>query len=124
VSATKALHGRIILVTEDDPLIGSLLVDVLEGEGATVLGPFPSLQLASAALSSQWPDAALLDVNLLDGEVYPLALRLQESEVPYVLFSATNPAEVPASLRPRAFLKKPASARDIVGAITGMLAHA
>jgi DNA-binding response OmpR family regulator len=124
VSTTKTLQGRTILVTEDDLLIGSLLVDVLQGEGATVLGPFPSLQMASAALTSPLPDAALLDVNLIDGDVYPLALRLQQSEVPYVLFSATNPAAVPASLRPRAFLKKPASARDIVAAINSMLEHA
>jgi two-component system, response regulator PdtaR len=124
VSTPKILEGRTILVTEDDPLIGALLVDVLEGAGATVFGPFPSLQMASAALTSQWPDAALLDVNLVDGDVYPLALCLQQSEVPYVLFSATNPAEVPASLRPRAFLKKPASTRDIVAAINGMLEHA
>jgi DNA-binding response OmpR family regulator len=124
VSTTTILQGRTILVTEDDPLIGLLLVDVLERAGAIVLGPFPSLQTATAALMSQLPDAALLDVNLLDGDVYPLATHLQQSDVPYVLFSGSDPAKVPASLRPRAFLRKPASTRDIVAAINGMLEHA
>lgn len=124
MSAAKTLQGRTILVTEDDRLIGLLLVDVLEAAGAIVLGPFPSVQMASAVLTSRLPDAALLDVNLLDGDVYPLATRLQQSKVPYVLFSASSPEQVPASLQPRAFLKKPATTRDIIGAINGMLEHA
>jgi DNA-binding response OmpR family regulator len=70
------------------------------------------------------PDAALLDVNLTDGEVYPLASRLQQSDVPYTLFSASSPAHVPASLQPWTFLQKPASMRDIVATVNGMLDHA
>jgi len=122
VTATSGvLQGRTILVAEDDPLIAPLLVDILEAAGGTVMGPFPSLQLASDALALQLPDAALLDVNLVDGEVYPLASLLQESAVPYALFSASNPEQVPGSLRPWTFLKKPASMRDIVATVKGML---
>lgn len=120
----RTLQGRTILVAEDDPLIAPLLVDLLEGEGAVVLGPFPSLGMASIALTAQLPDAALLDVNLTDGEVYPLASRLQQSDVPYTLFSASSPAQVPASLQPWTFLQKPASMRDIVATVNGMLDHA
>jgi signal transduction histidine kinase len=120
---TRALQGRIILVTEDDPVIGHVLVDILEDAGASVLGPFPSLQVASAALASQVPDAALLDVNLVDGDVYPLAECLQQSKVPFVLLSGSHRAQVPTSLQPRAFLSKPASTRDIVAAVSDMLEH-
>lgn len=121
MSGTRSFQGRTILVAEDDPLIAPLLLDILERAGATVLGPFPSLQMAHAALASVRPDAALLDVNLIDGDVFPLAAHLQQSEVPYVFFSASSPSHVPSTLQPRAFLKKPASLKDIVTAIDGML---
>lgn len=121
MSQASVLHGCTILLTEDDPIIGSLLQDLLEGEGANVVGPFPSLRQAQAALSSGLPAMALLDVNLVDGEVFPLAAHLQDCAVPYVLFSASDPAHVPASLKPERFLAKPASSRDILAAVKHML---
>ncbi|UPG87652.1 response regulator [Luteibacter aegosomatis] len=124
MSEPSALRECVILLAEDDPIIGSLLQDLLEDAGATVIGPFPSLRQAEAALAFGMPAMALLDVNLVDGDVFPLAKRLQECAIPYVLFSASDPALVPDSLKPRRFLAKPASSRDILAAVTDMLGRA
>ncbi|MEX1827102.1 response regulator [Luteibacter sp. CQ10] len=123
MSGVSALRGCAVLLAEDDPIIGSLLQELLEDAGATVIGPFPSLRQAQSALALDMPAMALLDVNLVDGDVFPLATHLQEREIPYVLFSASDPALVPDSLKPRKFLAKPASSRDILAAVTEMLGH-
>lgn len=122
MSPGVSLQGRTILVAEDDPLIGVLLKEMLEDEGALVEGPFPSAVAAGQALAGDIAlDAALLDVNLVDGDVYPVAAALQRAGVPYALFSAAGPEHMPPALQPRLFIQKPAPFREILAALREML---
>ena len=60
------LSGRRLLVVEDEPLMASLLAEVLAGQGFEVRTA-PDVLLARQAVDAFDPDAALLDISLGDG---------------------------------------------------------
>ncbi len=64
---------RSILVVEDDLFIGLELKACLEVAGFLVLGPAGSVRDALRLISTQRPDAAVLDVNLGRENVIPVA---------------------------------------------------
>jgi len=73
-----------ILVVEDDPLIGTDLVLLLEDWGHVPNGPHPSVDAALAAMAGDPPDLALLDVNLAEEETsLPIAEKLRASGTPF-----------------------------------------
>lgn len=78
---TKAAQGR-VLVVEDDYFIANDVCDSLATMGCNVVGPFPSVEAATAAVESEPLDAAVLDVNLAGDAVYPLARKLIRRRVP------------------------------------------
>jgi DNA-binding response OmpR family regulator len=58
------------------------------------LGPASSVDQALDLLKSQRPDAAVLDVTLGGEKVTPVAVLLKQWGVPFVLASASDPAEL------------------------------
>jgi DNA-binding response OmpR family regulator len=84
-----------VLIVEDEAIIAMSLADSFEEAGAEVLGPAASVREALSLLDRDEPDAALLDVNLLDGEVTPVALRLLAQGVPILIYTGRGP---PAAL--------------------------
>ena len=85
------LSAKTILIMEDNPVLGLQVAFALEDEGATVTGPIARLEAGLAMIDgpdSANPDAAVLDVELADGEVFPLAERLRERGVPFVFYTA------------------------------------
>ena len=82
------LSGRTVLVMEDNPVLAADLAGLIEDRGARVLGPFRRLSDGMVLLDQQMPDMAILDVELLDGMVLPLADRLTDKGIPFVFYSA------------------------------------
>ena len=80
--------NKIILLMEDNPVLGLEVAFALEDEGAAVKGPMARLESGLETLAEAMPDAAVLDVELADGEVFPLAERLRERGVPFVFYTA------------------------------------
>ncbi|MFB2567061.1 response regulator [Rhizobium sp. IMFF44] len=85
---------RIVLVVEDEFFIAMELESVLTRSGFEVLGPASSVDQALDLLKSQRPDAAVLDVTLGGEKVTPVALLLKSRDVPFVLASASDAAEL------------------------------
>jgi DNA-binding response OmpR family regulator len=115
------LKGARLLVVEDDPLVGFLISETLQEHGAAVMGPCTSASAALGLIQASPPSAALLDVNLTDGLSYPVAMALEDAGIPYAFISSSDPAMVPGSLHPFAFLKKPvsmAAIRALAGSLT------
>ncbi len=85
-----AMEGRSlsVLVVEDEFIIAMDLQMILEQHGHSVLGPASSVEIALRLLEDVRPDVALLDLNLRNQLVFPVAARLQEINVPFVLASA------------------------------------
>ncbi len=84
----------IVLVVEDEFFIAIELESVLSRSGFEVLGPASSVDQALDLLKRQRPDAAVLDVTLGSEKVTPVALLLKSWGVPFVLASASDPAEL------------------------------
>jgi CheY-like chemotaxis protein len=81
-----SLHGRRVLVVEDDYVIASDLACALEDFGAEVVGPSGSVADALALVKAEGPrlDGAVLDINLRDERVYPVADALSACGVPFI----------------------------------------
>lgn len=83
--------GRMVLVAEDQAIIGMFVADGLVDEGFRIAGPFQTCSDALAWLAINTPDAAILDVRLRDGPCYELANALDARKVPYFIFSGDPP---------------------------------
>ena len=82
------LTGQKILVVEDQWLIARELCAALWEQHATVIGPAATLNEALRFIeSSQKIDAAVLNIKLPDGDVFPAAERLDARGVPIVFYS-------------------------------------
>ena len=64
--------------------------ETLKAAGLHVLGPAASVAEAMALLEAGTPDAAILDLNLRGELVTPVARKLREIGVPFVLATAYN----------------------------------
>ncbi|CAH0343051.1 response regulator [Rhizobium sp. CECT 9324] len=83
-----------ILVVEDEVWLAIELEDALREGGFDVIGPAASVRQALTLLNDQRPDAAVLDVTLGGEKVTPVALLLKSIGIPFILASASDPAEL------------------------------
>lgn len=77
-----------VLIVEDEILIAMDLSDLLENGGYEVLGPVATVTAALDFLMARLPHACVLDVNLRGEHSAPVAARLKECGVPFLLSSA------------------------------------
>ena len=82
------LHGLRVLIVEDEALIAMELSDIVEGSQGHVVGPFRTNREALKRLESEMVDAAILDLNLADGEATPIAEQLVAANVPILICTA------------------------------------
>ena len=76
-----------ILIMEDEFIVALDLSDMATDLGFEVTGPFATLAEGVSAVHRSPPDAAILDVQLADGEVFPLADELVRLGVPIIFHS-------------------------------------
>jgi len=99
---------RRILVAEDEVMIGMMVEDFLDQLGYEVAGTCAAGTDCDALLDGgDRIDGALLDCNLVDGPVWPLARRLKENGVPFIFASGDNGHGLPDDLRGAPVLGKP-----------------
>ncbi len=113
----EGLKGLRVLVAEDEFAIAMFLVDYLELKGAQVVGPAGDLQALGRLVDTHPIDVALLDINLGGEQVYPLADRLAEAGIPFLLTSGYDD-NLPSRLCQRAALYQALSHRS-AGAAAG-----
>src|SRR3954465_8220409 len=85
--AQNGLAGKRLLVVEDEYMVADDLAGGLGEEGAEVVGPAGTVEdaLELVQLNRGRLDGAVLDVNLRDERVYPVADVLASRGVPFVL---------------------------------------
>lgn len=97
-----------VLIVEDDAMVALGLAFAAEDIGATVIGPAASTIEALTLLGQAIVDAAIIDVNLADRDVTPVAIALIEAGVPFLVHSGTGlPDELAAAFPALPVLKKP-----------------
>jgi two-component system, response regulator PdtaR len=106
-----------ILVVEDEPLIGLLFADLLDGMGHSVCAIAANENDAVAAAARHRPDLMIVDVRLgLGSGLAAVAEILRTRFIPHVFVSG-DPSAVHA-IRPDAVtLQKPFFASDLIRAI-------
>src|SRR3954470_1074230 len=82
-----------VLLTEDDTLIGMDLSDALEKAGYRVLGPVATAAEALSLLEQEAPTLAIIDVLLRDGPCAELARELRRRGVPFLVHSGRQQDE-------------------------------
>ncbi|HZS63408.1 MAG TPA: response regulator [Xanthobacteraceae bacterium] len=102
-----------IFLVEDEALIGMVTRDLITEMGFFVVGPFCSVNESLAALSTQDPDAAILDLNLGGQMVYPVAELLLRRAIPFVFVTGYGPESVERRFDQVPVLQKPI-ARDVL----------
>ncbi|MGT2468582.1 response regulator [Mesorhizobium atlanticum] len=85
---------KTILIVEDEFIIAMDLKVMLERLGWRVLGPVPKVANALRLLEDELPTLALLDVNLGDQLVTPVAEALRSRGVPFAVASAYDKPEL------------------------------
>jgi len=108
--------GRRILVVEDEALVAAMLLDILADLGAVVVGPAATVEQALLIAESEEIDAAILDVNLRNVRVDPLADMLRAREVP-VVFTTGYGQSVTATTKGAPVLDKPYSSERVASAL-------
>jgi DNA-binding response OmpR family regulator len=81
------LHGARILIVEDEYLLAREMADYFENIGAKIVGPVGTVEHALALIASSPVQIAVLDVNLRDERVYPVADDLTSKKIPFVFAS-------------------------------------
>jgi DNA-binding NtrC family response regulator len=118
-----SLGSARVLVVEDEMLIALDLADIVETGGGRVLGRAASVEEALALVHVDLPDAAILDVNLADGEVTPVLDALLAREVPVLLYTGGGAtAEILLRKPDIAIIRKPARAAQILSSLGALLA--
>jgi CheY-like chemotaxis protein len=86
---SRQLADLRILLVEDEIFVSMAIEDALAEAGAEVVGPAMSLSAALALIEADEDiDGAILDVNLGDALVFPLAEILRERRVPIIFHTA------------------------------------
>jgi len=112
-----------ILIVEDDPFIAmDIEAAVLEDMGPrTEVIVVDSLREAQA-LADDAVDCALLDVDVVGGKTFEVALKLRERGTPFAFVSGSLPSDLPAELTGATFVRKPFHSRDILGFVSTAIA--
>lgn len=116
------MRQPVILVAEDETIVAWDLCATVEEAGYTVEGPYTDISSAMLAYQKQKPDLAILDVQLDDGNVFPLAERLMAEDIPVIFHSGNyTPGEVERRFPQSHALAKPCPPAAIIDSVQNAL---
>lgn len=94
-------------------MIAILLDEVLRSLGCIVVGPVAKLNAAERLAAEGVFDAAVLDINIRGGQVFPVAKILEARGIPYVLASGYSDWVLPDDMQGKPRLMKPFTLREL-----------
>jgi CheY-like chemotaxis protein len=111
-----------ILIVEDNFLLAEELSEIVQDD---FHGVATTTAHASTALSLI-PDSfqlALLDIEVLDGNTYPVARLLRANNIPFIFVSGNDPKSMPEEFRNEPFVAKPFRKNDLIGVAKRIALH-
>ena len=114
--------GHSILIVEDEPLIAMMLEDFLESLGHSIAGTCDTVISALDHVDKGGFDLAILDVNLKGENVWPVASRLRERSVPFVIATGGHVDPPPPEFDDAPVIEKPYTVDRVTPAINAALA--
>lgn len=116
--------GRRVLIVEDELMIRMLLEGMLTDLGHTVAAEAGTIEEALKLAREAEFDVAVLDVNLNNRPITPVAEVLVKRGVPFVFASGYGQRGVPEPYRNNPTLQKPFQVEALAQAIDAALANA
>ena len=113
----------IILIVEQDGAAATSYEDSIQCAGYFVGASCPDIASATNWLSTQGPDAAIIDVKVQDESCVALARRLMRREIPFLVVSE-HPADTPGIhgiFRSVPWLRKPLTSAGLQLALKSLL---
>lgn len=116
------LNRSLVLVAEDQVFIALDLALAIEDAGGEVAGPVASVKEALALIKTRPIAAAILDANLTDGDITPVAVLLLEAGIPIIIQSGVGLAPELAARFPDLEVHiKPYIAADLVAQLGALI---
>lgn len=106
-SGLKTAGKPRVLLVEDEALVAMMIQECLADFGYQVVGPVATAFEAAAQAREGCFEAAVLDINLGDGAVYPVADILTARGVPFVFVTGYEADSVEPRFRKVPLLQKP-----------------
>jgi DNA-binding response OmpR family regulator len=118
------LDNAAILVVEDEPFIALDLAHAIRDSGGVVIGPAASVRRARVLLETQAIAGAILDVNLIDGDISSIVEYLVKRNVPFILQTGVGvPVNLAARFPDLIVRIKPIVAATLVADLSALLVH-
>jgi DNA-binding response OmpR family regulator len=119
------LSGRRVLVVEDEYFLADDLVRALAALGAQTIGPYGDVDEATHVVDRDVAiDAAIMDVNLRDELIFPLARTLRARKVPFVFTTGYDSSSIDAEFQDVQLWGKPLDIRALTSELTAMIRRA
>lgn len=116
-------HAR-ILVADDEPFIALDLELAIEDAGGEVVGSVARVGEALALLKAAPVDGAILDVNLLDGDISPVVEIMIARGIPFIIQTGVGlPADLASRIPDLAVRIKPCIAAELVGELALLISN-
>ncbi|MGH6925393.1 MAG: response regulator [Propylenella sp.] len=110
-----------VMVVEDEFIIADEIAAIVEDSGHEVVGPFGTIDEATATLSAaDKPDLAILDADVRGKSSAPLADKLRSLGVPVCLCTGYRSGDLRSAFGEVAVLQKPVSPRALMTVIQGV----
>jgi len=113
--------SRSILVVEDEPLIAMMLEDFLETLGHKVHASCESVDDAVAEAEKGGFDVAIVDLNLNGETAWPVARKLREKAIPFVIATGGHVEPAPAEFADVPTIDKPYTVDRVTPALDAAL---
>ncbi|GMN03959.1 response regulator [Erythrobacter sp. MTPC3] len=111
-----------ILVAENEMIVAYDLCDTVAEAGFQVEGPHAGISDAMLAFQKEKPALAILDIELDDGIVFPLAQKLTDENVPIIFHSGRYTRDEVKARFPKAqTLAKPCPPTQMLAAVNQVL---
>ena len=117
----QTLHGKRILLIEDEPLVAMDVESTLTAAGCKVVGQAATLERAKQLIEEADCDAALVDVNLAGQPVDELATLLTRKNRPFAFMTGYGREALPAGFRGAVVLSKPFGADQLLATVEVLL---
>jgi CheY-like chemotaxis protein len=121
--SVEQLAGARLLIVEDDLLILGALASLLSDAGATIVAKCRTVKHALSVAESEPLSAALLDVQVGEDDIDPVARLLSQRGIPFVFFTGqSDPRRLRTQWPESSVLAKPALPDAIVSALAAVVA--
>ena len=116
------LTGSLVLVAEDQIFIALDLALAVEDAGGEVAGPVISVADALVMIETRPITAAILDFNLIDGDMTPVVTLLLDANIPVIIQSGVGiPPELAMRFPDLVVYIKPYVAADLVSKLASLI---